>query len=1002
MIAPLPGRRRLVSPPLATILPLLLVLFTGTASAASAVLGIDFGSSYIKAAIVKPGTPLDIVLTKDSKRKEASAITFKPSREGPVELGSFPERLYGSDALALGGRFPGDVYTNLKSLLGLPQDDGSTVIINEYKEKHPAVDVTLAGEKGTVLFKSGAFNSKEASWSLEELLAMELKNIRANAEVMTGKGSEVTEAVITIPVFYTADEKRVIERAADLAGINVMGLVSDGLAIGIDYAVKRTFPNVSKGEKPEIHLVFDMGALSTTATILRFQGKEVKDIGKFNKTIQEVAVLGAGWDRTLGGDALNSIIANHLVDSFIGKSEVSSAGITAEEIKGHGRTASKLWKEAERARQVLSANSDVRSNFEGFYKDIDLAAKLSRADFENMATEFVKRVEGPVKQALEAAKLTLKDLDSVILHGGAMRTPFVQKKLEALTGKDTEVRSNVNADESATFGAAFKAAGLSPSFRVKEIRDYDAAIYPAGISYPADGKQRQQKLFIPTSQVGAPKQFTLKNLDDFEFGLYQTVDSVDRPVSSIKTENLTASVAALTDKFGCTKDEISTAFNIRLNPIDGTPEVMSGAVSCEVDGSVKAGGLGDSVKGLFGFGSKKGEQEPLNEADIPTETVEAASSSSSSSTNAKASSKSETDTKPKKRTEVINVKFTTTATGLPQPSVQDTQQMKDRLAAFDRSDKARIQREEALNVLEAFTYRARDLATDVGFEEASTEEVRSQLSELLSSTSDWLYGEGVTAPVDVFKSKLADLKALVDPVQKRIKEAAGRPEKLKSLQTSLDQTKSLIDVVAEQVAKAASSASEAALSTSTSAEASSSTPVDDLDDLEESETSTFEALKPTKAADFAPYTSEDLASISEKYESIAEWLKEKTAAQDKLSAFHDPVVSVREIEAKAQELSKATLELMQKKLSMPKRSSSSSKKPKATKSKKGKKSSETASTGSETTSAAAQSDKAGEGKPKIISVGSGDEMPTEEEILQMVRDSKGNKEQQQERVHEEL
>lgn len=991
MTGPRPGRRRAALVPMSTMLPLLFLLFSTTASAASAVLGIDIGSSYIKAAIVKPGTPLDIVLTKDSKRKEAAVVAFKPIPGAPLAVGSFPERLYGGDALALAGRFPGDVYTNLKSLLGLaPGDEGATMLTS-YRERHPAIKIEESQEQGTILLQSSAFSPSELPWSVDELLAMELKNIRTNAEAFAGKGSKITDAVITVPAFYTADERRAIERAADLAGLNVMGLVSDGLAVGIDYTVKREFPNVSKGEKPELHLVFDMGHESTTATILRFQGKEVKDIGKFNKTVQEVTVLGSGWDRTLGGNALNRLLVDYLVDGFSKKS-----GISAAEVKGHGRTSAKLWREAERARQVLSANSDVRSSFEGLYNDIDFASKLSRAEFETMAASFVDRIEGPVQQALDAAKLTVKDLDSIILHGGAIRTPFVQKKLESLSGKSTEVRANVNSDESAAHGAAFKAAGMSPSFRVKEIRDSEAAIYPAGITYPQDGKQRQQKLFIPTSQAGPAKQVTFKNLDDFAFTLYQTIGSVDRPVSEVQTDNLTASVSALTDKFGCTKDDISTKFNIRIGQFDGIPEVLSGTVSCEVEGSGKVGGIGDSVKGLFGFGSKKGDQEPLNEGDeaepVKLDDSEASPSASSSSAGSK-SSGAAVKGEPKKRTESINVKFTTTYKGLVQPASEAIQRMKDRLAAFDRSDKARIAREEALNVLEAFTYRARDLLSDAGFEGASTEAVRSQLSSLLSSTSDWLYGEGVSAKVDEFKSKLADLKALVDPVQKRREEAASRPELLKKLQSSLDHSKSMVDVVAKELQKASVSFSEAALSTSsTTAAPSKASSAEDLDDLDEAESSTSSSSsssavpKVPKLADFTPYTEQDLTSVSGVYDSVSTWLKTQITAQEALSPFEDPAVTIKEIEAKTAELNKVVMDVVAKKMQQPKRSSSSSysKKPKTSKTKKGKKSSETTSSASVESSGT----KAEDAGPSFMTVKPGDEMPSEEQILEMINKQK--------------
>ncbi|KAG9659006.1 actin-like ATPase domain-containing protein, partial [Aureobasidium melanogenum] len=788
---------------------------------------------------------------------------------------------------------------------------------------------------------------------------MELKNIRTNAEAMSGgKGGSVTDAVITVPVHWTADERRAIERAADLAGINIMSLVSDGLAVGIDYAVKRTFPSVSKGEKPEYHMVFDMGAGSTTATVLRFQSKDVKDIGRFNKTIQEVAVMGAGWDKTLGGDELNALIVDYLVDSFVAKPQAVKAGITAEEVKSHGRTASKIWREAERARQVLSANSDVRSSFEGLYKDIDFATKLTRAEFEKMAASHADRIEAPVQQALDAAKLSFKDLDSVILHGGAIRTPFVQKKLESMTGKNTEVRSNVNSDESAAFGAAFKAAGLSPSFRVKEIRDLEAAVYPAGIKYPSDGKERQQKLFVPTSQAGSAKEITIKNLDDFTFNIFQTVGSVDRLVTEVQTQNLTASVKALNTKFGCAKDEISAKLKLRISPVDSIPEVVAASVSCEVEGG-KAAGLGDSVKGLFGFGSKKGDQEPLVE-DEEVETVKESSSSSASSSSSSANAKSsgsatpEADTK-KKRTETIPVKFTTVAKGLPQPAPEEIKRMKERLAAFDRSDMSRIQREEALNVLEAYTYRTRDLLENSDFIGASTEAVRSQLTSLLSSTSDWLYGEGSSAKAEAFKSKLNDLKAIVDPVQKRREEASARPEILKSLQSSLDQTKSMVDLIGKQIADSISSASEAALSSSTTAEASpSSTPADDLDDLEEPDaSSTSSSAKASEPPHLTPYTEEDLTSITKVYESVAEWVKTKVVEQDKLQAFEDPAFTVKEVEVKAKELNKALMDMVTKRMQMPKRStsSSSSKKPKATKSKKAKSSSSETSTASESASA---------------------------------------------------
>jgi hypoxia up-regulated 1 len=229
-----PGRRKLSSSILLALFTFLLL--STTVHAASAVLGIDLGTEYIKAAIAKPGSPIDIVLTKDSKRKEAATLAFKPSRAQTNDPDAFPERLYGGDALALSARYPGDVYPNLKSLLGVQPDSAN---VQTYKQRYPGLSLEPVSryidEKtpGTVGFKSQNVGGKKDVFMVEELLAMELKNIKANAEAGVAKGVFISDAVITYPAFWTAEEKRAIELAADLAGIRLLGLISDGLSTAL-------------------------------------------------------------------------------------------------------------------------------------------------------------------------------------------------------------------------------------------------------------------------------------------------------------------------------------------------------------------------------------------------------------------------------------------------------------------------------------------------------------------------------------------------------------------------------------------------------------------------------------------------------------------------------------------------------------------------------------------------------------------------------------------------
>jgi hypoxia up-regulated 1 len=977
---------------------LLAFLFFFTSSASAAVLGLDFGTLNLKASLVKPGIPLDIVLTKDSKRKEAAAVAFKPTRDSSnnviAELGSYPERAYGGDALALQGRMPGEVFPNLKPLLGLTWSGEQSETVNQYSSRYPAVQVEQDGKLGTTLFKSSAFNEAEEPWSVEELLAMELGNIRNNAEGMAG--NLVEDAVVTVPAFYTVDERRAIEKAAGLAGLNVMALISDGLAVGLDYAKSRTFPTVNDGGKPEQHVVFDMGAGSTTATVLRFQSRKVKDVGKYNKTVQEVAVLGTGWDRTLGGDNFNQVIVDDYIRKFVTKPVMKSRGIQAEDVSKNGRLMGRVWKDAEKARHVLSANSEANSFFEELLPEIDFKTKLSRTEFEDLASEYADRVAGPLKDALAAAKLTIADIDSVILHGGAVRTPFVQRKLEEFVGKSEKLRSNVNADESAVFGAAFKAAGLSPSFKVKEIRDSDVAGYPAGITFLDSGKDRRQGLFTATSPIGnnaSTKQVSFKNKEDFDFGLYQQVSDVDQAIANVQTINLTTSVAALKERFGCEKEDVNVKFSIRLSAVDGIPEVVSGSVSCETDQAAKGSSVGDSVKGWLGFG-KKNDQEPL-EGEDGTETTEQVDASTSTSSKSSASaSSSAVPEKPKKRIETITVAFATSPKGLPQSTPEEIKRMSERLTAFDRSDKARYAREEAMNVLEAFTYHVRDFLDNSDYSPVSTTAQRDAISKLLGETKEWMEEpkEIAKATEKIFKERLSGLKKLVEPIKQRRTESEGRDDKVALLKDSLDKTNKLMGTVRDQVQKAEEEASKSASSLAASATASIDT--DGLEDDDEA-TSTKSSKTPAPSA-YSPYTNEDLTSISKLHADISAWLEDKTTAQGKLTAHEDPVLTIKDLEAKASKLSDAMFELIQKKIRQPKPSySSSSKKPKSKTSKAGKKnkssSSATATSAGEAETDAPEAEQSG---PKIIRMDQDEngEMPDQEEILRRVREAMGEKE----------
>lgn len=934
-----------------------LFFFTAHVFAVSAVLGVDLGTEYIKAALVKPGIPLDIVLTKDSRRKEISAVAFKPPQNGPKK-GTFPERLYGSDAMALSARFPGDVYPNLKTLLGLPVDSPA---VQEYAARHPALQLESHKVKNTAAFKSKeAFAADEKAWLVEELLAMELQSIQKNAENMAGNDASVRSVVITVPPFYTVEEKRAVESAAELAGLKVLSLISDGLAVGLNYATSRTFPNINDGEKPEHHMVFDMGAGSTKATILKMQARTVKDVGKFNKTFQEVVALGSGWDRSLGGDTLNGLILDDMIQKFVESPGLKKVGGTVEGVKGHGRAVAKMWKEAERLRHVLSANQNTQASFEGLYEDVDFKYKITRAEFEEMAKAHVARVGSAIQGALDMAGLKAADLDSVILHGGATRTPFVQKELEEVFGTGEKIRSNVNADESAVFGAGFRAAELSPSFRVKEIRISDGAAYPAGMKWTDDkSKARHQRIWTPTSHLGAAaKEFTFNNKEDFSVEFYQEVPASpadvtpgfeEKATKTLNTKNLTETVSMMKEKYSCEPSDILFKVGLRLSSDNGEVDVTTAYVECEAE-IVEKEGLMDGVKNLFGFGNKKDDQKPLADGESSessesadetsttgsaesssttttsaTESTESSESSSSTTSSATASESAEVKEKRTRKMVSVPVKYELEKTGAPQLDKVDVLQSKDRLKAFEQSDKARRQRSEALNELEGFTYKVRDLLDNEKFIAASTEAERKSLEEKSSAASEWLYDDGADATKDELKKKLKELQDIVTPIHNRVEEATERPKLLTDLKEALSKTDEFVKSIKDKIAEAeawTSSQLASASSSTTSSSSSTTTPAPsgDFDDLEDDTTTSSTKTKAAKMEDVLKergpvpplYTAEDLKETEDLYVKITSWLEKKEPEQEKLGPTDNPVLTAKALREWREKLDKAGMDLAMK------------------------------------------------------------------------------------------
>jgi hypoxia up-regulated 1 len=336
--------------------------------------------------------------------------------------------------------------------------------------------------------------------------------------------------------------------AAELAGLNVLALMHDETAgkkgfchyclhrydssnqithfellpVALNYAINRKFSNT-----PEYHIFYDMGAGSTVASLVSFSNVEVKD-GKRNKTYPQIEVKAVGYDVTLGGHEFDVRLQKFLAEGFMTqKGQSVQSSIFQSE-----RAMTRLLKEANRVKQILSANTETMASVEGLHEEQDFKMKVTRAELESLCKDLLARVNAPIETVLAAANMKTSEVSSLVLVGGSVRAPAVQKILKQTIGSD-KLAQNVNADEAAVLGAAFRGASISNQFRLtQEIKIKDVTALPIQITYDSEqaNKQTRTTLFQEYGNMGIRKIVNLKKSSDFDFDVVygKTLNEKDR------------------------------------------------------------------------------------------------------------------------------------------------------------------------------------------------------------------------------------------------------------------------------------------------------------------------------------------------------------------------------------------------------------------------------------------------------------------------------------------
>ena len=394
----------------------------------SKILGIDLGTTNSAMSIVEGGSPT-ILENKEGNRTTPSMVAI--SKTG--------ERLVGLLAKRQGVTNPENTLFSIKRLIGRHFND------EEVKRdmKTLPYKIIQAGE-GVKIVMGG----KE--YAPQEVSAMILSKLKADAEEKIGE--KITDVVITVPAYFDDSQRKATKEAGEIAGFNVRRIINEPTAAALAYGFNK--------KKDEKVAVYDLGG------------------GTFDISILEVAedtveVKSTNGDTHLGGDDFDQKIIHWILDEFKKQEgiDLSKDPLALQRIK----------EAAEKAKIELSTANDTEINQPFITSDANgpkhLVMKMTRAKLEELVHELVEATFEPVKKALADAKLSVSDINEVVLVGGMTRMPLVLQSVEKFFGKKPNI--SVNPDEVVAAGAAIQGGVLEGS--VKDVLLLDVTPLTFGI-----------------------------------------------------------------------------------------------------------------------------------------------------------------------------------------------------------------------------------------------------------------------------------------------------------------------------------------------------------------------------------------------------------------------------------------------------------------------------------------------------------------------------------------
>lgn len=394
------------------------------------IIGIDLGTTNSCVSVMEGNEPV-VIANSEGRRTTPSIVGFLDDGKG--------ERKVGDPAKRQAITNPGNTVSSIKRFMGKKFDEVSG-------EKKMVSYTVEKGNNDTIRVKIG-----DRHYTPQEISAMILQKMKSTAEDYLG--TTVNEAVITVPAYFNDAERQATKEAGQIAGLDVKRIINEPTAAALAYGM-------DKKNKDMKIAVYDLGGGTFDVSILEL-GDGVFEVKSTNGDVH------------LGGDDFDQKVINWLADEFKAEENI--------DLRKDPMALQRLKEAAEKAKIELSSSQESEINLP-YVTSVDgvpkhLVKKLTRAKFEQLVDDLVRRTLEPCKKAMKDAGLSTSDIDEVILVGGSTRIPRIQEEVEKFFGRKPS--KGVNPDEVVAIGAAIQGGVLTGE--VKDVLLLDVTPLSLGI-----------------------------------------------------------------------------------------------------------------------------------------------------------------------------------------------------------------------------------------------------------------------------------------------------------------------------------------------------------------------------------------------------------------------------------------------------------------------------------------------------------------------------------------